>query len=366
VFVQPKIDIVAKVPPKLAELADKNRKAQTIERAPNPTNPLPFSRGNSADRVIADADKRTKEPPSEQPKPASRGQENGAQPGPQPAPNALPLPTGPEATMAHNDSRPPLGTPSGVLSDAIRHVERYTGGESLQNVQGNGDYGPSIQFDTKGVEFGPWLRRFIAQIKRNWFVPYAAMSLHGHVVLQFNVHKSGAITDLRVVQPSAIDAFTNSAFHALQLSNPTMPLPPEYPDEQALFTVTFYFNETPPGGGRNDGAGIFEQGRKQVDELHLGVNHAGRGLRCLDEQRDPNQLVVQVRAVLPAAMVEKLLAMVCRHDDDGVPPRSHRPELADQRVDRHIDRGNVLIVRREIQPTITRRARQQPSRYRNL
>jgi TonB family protein len=249
VFVQPKVDIVTKVPPKLAELSDRNRKAQTIERAPKPTNPLPFSRGNSADRVIADAAKRTKDPPSEQPKPPSRGEENGAQPGPQPSPNALPLPKAPEATMAHNESRPPLGTSSGVLSDAIRHVERYTGGESLQNVQGNGDYGPSIQFDTKGVEFGPWLRRFIAQIKRNWFVPYAAMSLHGHVVLQFNVHKSGAITDLRVVQPSAIEAFTNSAFHAIQLSNPTMPLPPEYPDEQALFTVTFYFNETPPGGG---------------------------------------------------------------------------------------------------------------------
>lgn len=249
VFVQPKIDIVTKVPPKLAELSDRNRKAQTIERAPKPTNPLPFSRGNSADRVIADADKRTKDPPTEQPKPASKGQENGAQPGPQAAPNALPLPKSPEATMAHNDSRPPLGTASGVLSDAIRHVERYTGGETLQNVQGSGDYGPSIQFDTKGVEFGPWLRRFIAQIKRNWFVPYAAMSLHGHVVLQFNVHKSGAITDLRVVQPSSIEAFTNSAFHAIQLSSPTMPLPPEYPDEQALFTVTFYFNETPPGGG---------------------------------------------------------------------------------------------------------------------
>ena len=27
-----------------------------------------------------------------------------------------------------------------------------------------------------------------------------------------------------------------------------MPLPPEYPDEKAFFTVTFYFNETPPGG----------------------------------------------------------------------------------------------------------------------
>ena len=250
VFVQPKIDIVTKVPPKLAELSDKNRKAQTIERAPEPKNPLPFSRGTSAESVIADAS-RSREKPAEQPQPASKGEENGAEASsPQPSsPNSLNPANSPEATMAHNTSRPPLGAPSGVLSDAIRHVERYTGGETLQNVQGQGDYGPSIQFDTKGVEFGPWLRRFIAQIKRNWFVPYAAMSLHGHVVLQFNVHKSGAITDLRVVQPSAIDAFTNSAFHAIQLSNPTMPLPPEYPDDQALFTVTFYFNETPPGGG---------------------------------------------------------------------------------------------------------------------
>jgi hypothetical protein len=27
-----------------------------------------------------------------------------------------------------------------------------------------------------------------------------------------------------------------------------MPLPPEYPDDHCFFTVTFYFNETPPGG----------------------------------------------------------------------------------------------------------------------
>ena len=250
VFVEPKVDIETKVPPKLAELSDKNRRAQTIERAPEPKNSLPFSRGNSAERVIADAS-RSRDKPADQPKPPSRGEENGAQPAPAPAasPNSLTVPNTLEATMAHNTSRPPLGTSSGVLSDAIRHVDRYTGGESLQNVQGNGDYGPSIQFDTKGVEFGPWLRRFIAQIKRNWFVPYAAMSLHGHVVLQFNVHKSGAITDLRVLEPSAIAAFTNSAFHAIQLSNPTMPPPPEYPHQQALFTVTFYFTETPPGGG---------------------------------------------------------------------------------------------------------------------
>jgi hypothetical protein len=28
-------------------------------------------------------------------------------------------------------------------------------------------------------------------------------------------------------------------------SNPTQPLPPEYPDDKAFFTVTFYYNEVP-------------------------------------------------------------------------------------------------------------------------
>ena len=132
-----------------------------------------------------------------------------------------------------------------MISEAIRNVQKYSQGESLQNVQGNGDFGPSIQFDTKGVDFGPWLRRFVAQIRRNWFVPYAAMSLRGHVVLSFKVHRDGSITDLQVLQPSSIDAFTKSAFNAIKLTNPTVPLPLEFPDENAPFIVTFYFNETP-------------------------------------------------------------------------------------------------------------------------
>ena len=73
----------------------------------------------------------------------------------------------------------------------------------------------------------------------------AAMSLKGHVVLQFNVHKDGSISDLAIVQPSAIDAFNNAAVNAIRGSNPTQPLPPEYPTDKVLFTVTFYYNESP-------------------------------------------------------------------------------------------------------------------------
>src|SRR5262249_37102212 len=134
----------------------------------------------------------------------------------------------------------------GALGDALKNLQRYVQREQFDNPQGGaGQPGATIQFDTKGVEFGPWLRRFVAQVKRNWFIPYAAMSMKGHVVITFNVHKSGAITDLQIIGPCPIDAFNNAAFGALVASNPTQPLPPEYPDEKAFFTVTFYYNEQP-------------------------------------------------------------------------------------------------------------------------
>ena len=249
VFVEPKVDLESKTPPRIANLSDKTRRAQTIERAREPKNNQPFSRGNTPEKVITDANPGPKQPA--EPPTAPRG-DQGDTPSPDKS-DALTLPNSPVATIARNDpsrNSPSQSPAAGVLSDAIRNVQRYAKGDTLQNVQGNGDFGPSIQFDTKGVDFGPWLRRFIAQIRRNWFVPYAAMSLHGHTVLTFIVHRDGGITELQVLRPSMVDAFTTSAFSAIKSSNPTMPLPPEYPDDQCFFTVTFYFNETPSGGSQ--------------------------------------------------------------------------------------------------------------------
>ena len=91
-------------------------------------------------------------------------------------------------------------------------------------------------------------RRLVTQLPTvTWFVPMAAMSMRGHVVITFFVHKNGALTDVTVVKPSAIESFNTAAVNALLASNPTTPLPPEYPDEKAFFTVTFFYNESPPG-----------------------------------------------------------------------------------------------------------------------
>jgi TonB family protein len=107
-------------------------------------------------------------------------------------------------------------------------------------------FGPEIQFDTKGVEFGPWVRRFMTQVKSNWLIPYAAATVSkGHVVVQFNVHKDGSITDLSIGAPSSNDSFNDAALNALTASNPLPPLPPDYPEEKAFFRVTFFYNESP-------------------------------------------------------------------------------------------------------------------------
>ena len=250
VFVQPRLERPVPKAPDRAEPSDLDRAAASPEKAPRPTNPLPFNRGNSPERV------------EELPRQAARGQ--GAQPDPaagRPTENTDPDSTAPKmpesqsalqlpssrSTAPQNGASGRSAASGGSLGDALRNLQRYTQNESFDNQGGGGgQFGPEIQFDTKGVEFGPWIRHFIAQVKRNWFIPYAAMSMKGHVVIQFNVHKDGSITDLQVVGPSGVDAFNNAAFGALSSSNPTQPLPPEYPTDKAFFTVTFFYNETPP------------------------------------------------------------------------------------------------------------------------
>ena len=244
VFVQPRVDLEAQRPPARGEASDKDRVAQAPERAANPTNPLPFARGNSRERVEAAEMERARGP--ESPAPPAPG--DMAEGPPRPAGEVRqPLPPAMNEGYVMPSESPQARAGSGALGEALRNLQRYVQKESFDNQSGNGgQFGPFIQFDTKGVEFGPWVRRFVAQVKRNWFIPYAAMTMRGHVVLQFNVHKDGRITDIAVVGPSAVDAFNNAAANAIITSNPTEPLPPEYPSDRAFFTVTFYYNEEPP------------------------------------------------------------------------------------------------------------------------
>jgi TonB family protein len=238
VFVQPRMEMPAVRESPRAEISDLDRSARSPLKPPSLDSPLPMAEGNSRERVEAAPDERMRgEGPAPQPAP----------PAPDPAPET---PTAADernaqmAMMQRPQMQPPAG---GSLGDALRNLQKYVQKESFSNQKGQTqDFGP-LQFDTKGVEFGPWIRRFISQVRRNWFVPMAAMTMKGRVVITFFVHRNGALTDVTVIRPSEIESFNQAAVNALLASNPTTPLPPEYPDDKAFFTVTFYYNESPPG-----------------------------------------------------------------------------------------------------------------------
>ena len=147
------------------------------------------------------------------------------------------------------DPDDPAGRPyivaDGLLSQASRAINRSLRWESFHNLSGDtGRFGPDLQFDTKGVEFGPWVRRFTAQVYRNWFWPYRVITDSGHVVLTFTVYRNGSLIGVQVMKPS-LASFNRSAANALNMSNPTVPLPPEYPEDELFITATFYYNEAP-------------------------------------------------------------------------------------------------------------------------
>ncbi len=219
VMMEPLKDRVA--PPKLqAEASDIDRQATTRERAPVPENPAPFSRGNTPDKVEG-------APPAEPPK----GSNGSTETPPPEAPVVLPSITA------------PVGTPGEGLANSLRNLQKSLRNENFSNENGGQtQQDAQISFDSKGVDFGWWLRRFVAQVKGNWFIPQAAMVLKGRVVITLLIHRNGSISEVNVIQSSGNQSLDNAAVNALKSSNPTVALPPEYPEDKVLFTVTFLYN----------------------------------------------------------------------------------------------------------------------------
>jgi len=255
VFVQPRIDRPALKPPPKAPASDLNREARSPLKPPEPENAQPFMRGNTPDKV--------EQRPNEESIPRGRGNTpepadaNANAPAQAANPPSPPQPESQVASIAPPANRPAYSPPpgggrsgGGSLGDSLRNLDRYVRGSQFENQKGGAQFGSDLQFDTKGVEFGPWVRRFKALVQRNWepLIPDApmAMRMQGRVVITLNIHKDGTITDVRVVGPCPVDGYNTAAYGALRASNPTPPLPSEYPDDKAFFTVTFYYNERPP------------------------------------------------------------------------------------------------------------------------
>ena len=271
IFVEPLVELDAiDLPTANAIPSDRDRIAMAPDRANDPTNRLPFAEGNSAELVVgaepsdilvgAETEPVVREAPlveelleqgddlvAQAEEESERASYENDLDAASIADEGINFPGTGLATLKETIQEESNSENDELLSQAMKSLRDSVRRQTFGNLTGEtGRYGPWIQFDTKGVEFGPWLRRFVAQVRRNWFIPQSAMVMSGNVVLQFNIHRNGQITDVAVVRPSPIDGFNNASYGAIVSSNPTEPLPPEYPVDKAFFTVTFYYNEDPP------------------------------------------------------------------------------------------------------------------------
>lgn len=216
VTIEPLIDRSA-IPKTIAPPSDMDRRASAPEPVPKARNEDPMSRGNTPERIQGGP-----------PQPPQAAEESRAATGPSP-----------------NDAPLTPRVPGGILKNALRNLQNFTDTNNNDNPDGgNTDQGADIQFDSKGVDFGPWLRRFRARVISNWLIPQSAMVMSGHVSFRMAIHKNGTISGIQMVQSSGIDSFDRAALAALRLSNPLSRLPDNYPgDVIDPFTVTFFYNE---------------------------------------------------------------------------------------------------------------------------
>src|SRR5262249_27444322 len=154
----------------------------------------PASRGNTSERSV----------PTPPPDPGRNGDPNP------PSPPTPPQP--PNATAIPDTVTTPVRPPgSGDIRNSMRNLSKYLNNQAFDSAKGGQtDTGADIQFDSKGIDFGPWLARFRAQVMSNWMIPQAAYVQHGHVVFQFYVARDGTISDVHIVDPSKVDVFNTA------------------------------------------------------------------------------------------------------------------------------------------------------------
>jgi TonB family protein len=157
-----------------------------------------------------------------------------------------------EASKARVDIRPARSKPSdqdlgeGGENGAFTDIRRFLAGSRFENPEGGlvSNTGNTLYYNDKGANFVPWIRRMLAEVRRNWFVPYSVAFNHGHVAVGISVARNGSLTELNVLIPSGISGFDNAAVGALRAAQ-LMPLPADYPDDQFDIILVFWYNERP-------------------------------------------------------------------------------------------------------------------------
>jgi len=237
---------VLRQPPKLAPKAPPKIDNQTMKRlqamtrsAPAPSAPAPAAAA---------------------PAPSTPAPTNTAPPPLPSAPTPLPrnpAPVVPDAPAPQPSSRPNFNTgpstPGESIQSALNKAARGRGGNGTQfeaspsNPLGGGI---DILSDTQGVDFDPYLRRIVADIKRNWLplIPAEAqppISKQGETFIRFTILPDGnlMINGMHLDGSTHDVAIDKSCWNAIIAEGQYPPLPSQFHGPNLELRIHFLVNK---------------------------------------------------------------------------------------------------------------------------
>ena len=192
-------------------------------------------------------------------------QQTASQPAPQQQPAPQPLPQHPPQQQAMVDAprpaptRPNFGNQPQSAGDAIRQAAQ----QAAQNRGQGGDYGANspvahqgaatgveVLSDTMGVDFAPYLRRILSDIKRTWIplIPEEArppLNKQGETLIRFIILPDGRVGTMNLDGSTQDEAIDRAAWGAIKGNNPFPPLPNQFHGPQLELRIRFLVNKTP-------------------------------------------------------------------------------------------------------------------------
>jgi outer membrane biosynthesis protein TonB len=105
-----------------------------------------------------------------------------------------------------------------------------------------------LSFDTQWYDWGPYAKRMLAKIRRNWRIPeIARLGVSGVCRIRFFIERDGSVSGLTIMNESGKPPMDFAARDAIAFSNPFDPLPTDLTgvDREGV-TITFYYNLHPP------------------------------------------------------------------------------------------------------------------------
>ncbi|HXC95826.1 MAG TPA: TonB C-terminal domain-containing protein [Edaphobacter sp.] len=192
------------------------------------------------------------QPPAVQTPPTPPAPLPPAPPTPQPTQQALIEAPKPAPTRPNFGN--PNQSPGDVIRKAAQDAARDRGGDygaaPSGGNQGMGT-GAEILSDTQGVDFGPYIRRILGDIKRNWIplIPEEArppLNKQGETLIRFTINRDGSIAAMNLDGSSQDTAIDRACWGGITGVGQFPPLPAQFKGPNLELRVDFFTNKPIP------------------------------------------------------------------------------------------------------------------------